>query len=514
MTTLPEVAYGPDMIWYAAYGSNLKRERFLCYIKGGQPEGASEPQNGMEDKSLPLMDVPFIIPYELYFAELADRWGGGVAFISPQSSPQHKTLCRVYLIKRQQFEELMAQENRVAKKKFKIDFEQLETQSRYPACSGWYGEALKVGVHAGRPVYTFTKSISKQQARTRPSEAYLKTIIMGLVESWPQMKKIDLIDYLHRSTQGTYSCEDIERYLKDCEKEYVEKQRTSDNLFRVEPTRCRKGNAREFIAQLSRRSREILQVKSPDTLVLSSDHNGREFKILARLNKADDEFDNHVIRIDQKLRMAIGVEIGDWIRVRRASQKEQSRFTTFWERQIGTQPELMRVYMASFEDMEIPIARIPASTFEVIGTEPGRFVLTQSTNRAVRVRAAALTSETWDKRVKVMESERGSIPNPRKILSLDRLRGASTGNDLPPIFIDLEMRDKLGVELYDCVRVVRDVRDSFLSKIHLAALPLMFTAIGFALSLKIDNLTKIEIITIGMLLSILALYEQVRSKIT
>ena len=76
------------------------------------------------------------------------------------------------------------------------------------------------------------------------------------------------------------------------------------------------------------------------------------------------------------------------------------------------------------------------------------------------------------------------------------------------------MRDKLGVELYDCVRVVRDVRDSFLSRMHLAALPLMFTAIGFALSLKIDNLTKIAIITIGMLLSMLALYEEIRSKIT
>ena len=27
-------------VWYASYGSNMNRERFLCYIRGGQPEGA------------------------------------------------------------------------------------------------------------------------------------------------------------------------------------------------------------------------------------------------------------------------------------------------------------------------------------------------------------------------------------------------------------------------------------------------------------------------------------------
>jgi hypothetical protein len=512
--SLPEVDYGPDMIWYAAYGSNLKKDRFLCYIRGGQPEGRSEPQIGMEDKSLPKKDVPFIIPHELYFAGASSRWHGGVAFISPKSSTKSETLCRIYLIKRQQFVELIAQENQVSNKEVKIDFERLNTQMRETACSGWYGEVLKVGQRAGRPIYTFSSSDSKQQKHTRPSEAYLKTIIMGLVECWSQKKKVDLANYIHSATQGAYNREDIKRYLKDCEKEYVEKQRTSKDLFRVEPTDCREGNAREFIAQLSRRSREILQVKPPETLVLSSVHNGREFKILARLNKADEEFENHVIHIDQKLRMAIGAAIGDWIRVRKVKKEEKSRFSTFWEKQIGTQPELMRVYRASFEDMEIPIARIPASIFEVIGTDPGRFILIQSTKKAVRVRAGVLSSEVWDKRMELITSEKANNPNPRKILSLDRLRDASTGNDLPPIFIDLEMRNKLGVDLNDCVRVVRDVRDSFLSKIHLAALPIMFAAIGFAMSLKIDNLTKILIIMIGMLLSMLALYEEVRSKIT
>ena len=24
----------PKLVWYASYGSNLKRERFMCYIEG------------------------------------------------------------------------------------------------------------------------------------------------------------------------------------------------------------------------------------------------------------------------------------------------------------------------------------------------------------------------------------------------------------------------------------------------------------------------------------------------
>lgn len=513
MISLPEVDYGPDMIWYAAYGSNLSKDRFLCYIKGGQPEGASEGQIGMEDKSPPLMDAPFRIPHELYFADSTDRWGGGVAFISSESSTKYETLCRIYLIKRQQFIELVAQENRVLKEEVQINFDQLAAKSRYIACSGWYGLVLKVGQHAGCPVYTFTRADAKQSKPTPPSETYLRTIIRGLVECWSQLKNDDIVSYTHNMIQGAYDKEDIESWLKYCEEGYVKKHLTSEDLFRVQPTECRKANDREFIAQLSRKTRDFLQVKPPDTLVLASVHNGCEFRVMARLNNAAEEPADHVIRIDQKLRIAIGVQIGDWIRVRKMSRAEKPRLAKIWERQIGTQPELMRVYRATFEDMEIPIARIPASIFDVIGTEPGRFVSIQSIHRIARVRATALSLEAWTQRMKLIKFEQGEHPNPRKVLCLDRLKGASIGNDIPPIFIDLDMRNELGVKLCDCVRVVRDVRDSYFSRIHIAALPLMFALIGVAMSFNINKFGKIAIITVVILLSMLTLYIEVRSKI-
>lgn len=40
------------MVWYASYGSNMWRDRFLCYIQGGKvmPETASHNPNSNHTK--------------------------------------------------------------------------------------------------------------------------------------------------------------------------------------------------------------------------------------------------------------------------------------------------------------------------------------------------------------------------------------------------------------------------------------------------------------------------------
>jgi hypothetical protein len=513
---LPKVDYGKDMIWYAAYGSNLSEDRFFCYINGGKPEGTSEEQAGMKDKSPPLLNTDYYIYHELYFADYADRWKGGVAFISPDSSKDYRTYCRIYLIKRQQFIELLSQENRRSINEDEVDFNQLDEKGRFIACSGsWYGLVLNVGEWAGYPIYTFTREDDcRLLNRNRPSNAYLNTIIKGLVECYPYLKNNKLVRYLHNATQGTYSEKDIRTTLKNYWDAYIKANRTDDSLFLVHPTDDRKETAREFILQLSKENQKKLNAKVGDTLIVASTHNGRKFEAVARLSIVDEEPEDHIARIDQKLRVAIGVRKGDWIRLRKASNVGKLGLAKFWEKRIGTQPELMRVHRATFEDMEIPIARIPSSTFEVIGTEPGHFVSIQSTKKATRVRAVPLSMEAWNQRVELMKYDKDYAPNPREVLSLDRVKGGgSIGNDIPPIFMDNDLRNELGITVSDCVRVVRDVKDSFLSRLHLAALPLTFTAIGFAISLEIDTIIKIAIITAGMFLSVFALYIQVKAKV-
>ncbi len=516
---LPIADYGKDMIWYAAYGSNLSEDRFLCYIKGGKPEGASIEQRGMTDKSLPLINTHYTISHELYFADHSASWNGGVAFVSPEPS-EKQSLCRIYLIKRQQFKELLSQENRILDRTVEVDFDQLDVKKRFTASADtWYGLVLKVGEFAGYPVYTFTREDDCRSKRTSPSEPYLNTIIRGFVECHAQLEDDELVSYLENATQKTHRKESIQASLEACRRAYIQENKIDDSLFlSVRPTDDRKDTAREFIVQLNDRNQQNLRAKVGDALIATSDHRGtkgdvRQFKAAARLNIVDTAPADHIVRMDQKIRVAIGVRKGNWVHLRKASSVGGLRLAMFWEKQIGTQPELMRVHRATFEDMEVPIARIPSSTFEVIGTDPGHFVSIQSTHKVARVRAIPLSIEAWNQRVKLIKGENKRYPNPSKVLGLDKLGGGTIGNDIPPIFMDNDLRNELEVNPCDSVRVVRDVKDSFFSKLHFAALPLNFTLIGFAISLDIDTIAKVGIISVGMLISLLALYIQVKTKV-
>jgi hypothetical protein len=101
-----------DYIWYASYGSNISAERFMCYIRGGKPEGATRTYEGCNDKTPPVDQKPINIPHQLYFAKEAKVWnGGGVCFINPERDEQVNTLGNMYLITRAQFLEVVQQEN-------------------------------------------------------------------------------------------------------------------------------------------------------------------------------------------------------------------------------------------------------------------------------------------------------------------------------------------------------------------------------------------------------------------
>ena len=74
----------PTLVWYASYGSNLLYNRFLCYIQGGEIEGANKVYPGCRDRTPPIMDKQIVIPHELYFSKHSNIWENkGVAFIKP-----------------------------------------------------------------------------------------------------------------------------------------------------------------------------------------------------------------------------------------------------------------------------------------------------------------------------------------------------------------------------------------------------------------------------------------------
>lgn len=161
-------------VWYASYGSNLNKERFLCYIKGGLCHYNGRSYKGCFDKSAPIEDRPIIIPHQMYFGNNSGSWGGkGVAFIDPQRTSEVSTLGRMYLITEEQFDEVQEQEG----------------PSPY-----WYGQLIDLGTADGYKIQTFTSG--EIRPANAPSEVYLQAVSDGIKEAYPYMEDSDIHKYL------------------------------------------------------------------------------------------------------------------------------------------------------------------------------------------------------------------------------------------------------------------------------------------------------------------------------
>jgi hypothetical protein len=196
-----------DLVWYVSYGSNLKEERFMCYIKGGKPEGAKQRNPGSNDKSPPSYSEGMLIKAKLYFAEKSESWGNsGVAFIDPESK-DGETLGKAYLITFEQFRDVVQQEN--GAKPGTAGFPTLLelTQDHHTDyCVGYrrYTRLLYLGDKRGYPAFTFTgpREHSSLAARTAPSEEYVRAMAEGMMETFPNLTAEEISDYFAERTKN------------------------------------------------------------------------------------------------------------------------------------------------------------------------------------------------------------------------------------------------------------------------------------------------------------------------
>jgi len=177
-----------ELVWYVAYGSNLLLDRFACYILGGKPPGGTRRCAGARDPSPPRAEGAQFLPHRLYFAHEARGWqGGGVAFIDHEPDPTAQTLGRRYLITREQFVDLLRQEN--------VDPEvdlpaELETTGRMQVGEGRYGLVLGLGEFEGQPLLACTNPAPLAEAPINPpSKPYLQCLIAGLRETFALNKQ-------------------------------------------------------------------------------------------------------------------------------------------------------------------------------------------------------------------------------------------------------------------------------------------------------------------------------------
>ncbi len=185
-----------SLVWYASYGSNLLKSRFMCYIEGGKPEGSDKVETGCEDKTPPSEDKQIFIPHQMYFAKNSPRWqNGGIAFIDVEKGIKRTTLGRMYLITESQFRDVVKQENDCVA--FSIDLEKVKEKGSFVFHNSWYGRIIYLGEDGGYPVFSFTAPWSMGEVETtKPLPSYLKIIIRGLKEAYLDKKDSELLDYL------------------------------------------------------------------------------------------------------------------------------------------------------------------------------------------------------------------------------------------------------------------------------------------------------------------------------
>lgn len=169
------------LVWYAAYGSNMDRARFMNYVRGGVPVGGGRGTPGCRDTTPPRLDKPVHLPGQVYFATESVVWTGGRAFLDP--TLPGRAPARAYLITDEQFADITDQEM-YRPPGTPLDLAAVVAAGRVELGPGRYETLIHAGDLDGYPVFTFTAPwIASAKAPNPPAAAYLTTIARGLRES-------------------------------------------------------------------------------------------------------------------------------------------------------------------------------------------------------------------------------------------------------------------------------------------------------------------------------------------
>ena len=170
-----------ERVWYAAYGSNMSRARFECYLGGGRPPGAMRSYPGCRDVVMAGGSVPVMMAGRVYFALESAVWGGGMAFFDPGGAGV--AAGRAYPLSLGQFSDVVAQEmHRVPEGD--VDLGAVLAGGRAALGAGRYETLVYVGDIGSVPVLTFTAPWAVGDvAASTPSERYLMMLAAGLAES-------------------------------------------------------------------------------------------------------------------------------------------------------------------------------------------------------------------------------------------------------------------------------------------------------------------------------------------
>ncbi|WP_330230056.1 histone deacetylase [Nocardia sp. NBC_00508] len=167
-----------DLVWYAAYGSNMSLTRLRTYLRGGCPEGGTLTLPGCRDRSDPIRSVPLLLPGLLYFATESLTWTGGRAFYDPDCPGE--MAAHAHLLTAAQFGDIVAQEMYRAPGT-ELDLAAVIDRGTTTLGPGRYETLVCAGTYDSYPVLTFTAPWRYRDVPGNPpAAAYVRHLAAGL----------------------------------------------------------------------------------------------------------------------------------------------------------------------------------------------------------------------------------------------------------------------------------------------------------------------------------------------
>ena len=513
-----------EYVWYACYGSNLREERFGIYITGGSLTigGHTVTEKGCRDSSAPLASEICRIPYRLVFAGHFEKWENKSAAFLDLSHREHnlKTVCRMYKITREQFTDVVSQENGgIPPADFCMeDLRRTGYADLYPDLP--YGRLVYVEDREDLPVLTFTCPegwIDAHGGCSEPCVPYYDVIRSGLLECG-------------------FSESDASLYLQA--------RLPDENDLAVVPTdvQHRRQAGGDYVIGMNSRTKQKFGIDSFAVVRYLVENESRsgdlEWRTLTAYGKTvvDDGLPDQTVALDQTLRNAIGLPYRktEGQRVRLAALR-MSTIQKIGDRLRPGQRLFMRVNMASPLDMEKNNCRVSEDALAVMRSREGEHIwlercvpdtfdgASEKNARTGQERDAEREVEEWkhctayhlqsihlrayctnDKTEEAIEAARekseedgisfsGLYPDAEKVLKLE--------NDLETIRLDKYYRDLLGADVLDTVKVKRRLTDRLASEAIDFGLVFVLTIFAAIMALNQDN---VGILPVSLVISAVA----------
>ena len=283
----------------------------------------------------------------------------------------------------------------------------------------------------------------------------------------------------------------------------------SSKKFKVNKTEKRADASGYFLAQI-KHNNDQNSFKNGSLVLVTHEIEGEKYSVKAKLKYIkDDELDTDTVRLDQKIRMAIGATKINESKV--LIQKVDNNFERkYSDRFFGKQTNILRVKRASFNDMEIPICCIEKRVMKTIGVVEGDKIFVEGPQKRIEIQVLELSPKMIESRLELMKRKGDDYYVKTKHGEVF-FKNRNTSQDLPWIFMDYDTRMELDIQPYDPVLVYRSNSFAIKKKLHQTTLPLIAMIVGFILGLDIVfpddqaftiDILKIAIFSIGIIATI------------